>query len=157
MAVSRASLVPEAELLLLTAAVSPSEAALRRRVGTGLDWEALSDLAQHEKATPVLVRQLGRIGVAIPGSENMDLRQLAAASVMNMLHLERLLFQALDGLSQRGIPVMLLKGAALAYSVYPSITERPMGDLDILLPPEHAEPAWTWLQTQGWTWPAARW
>ena len=36
-----------------------------------------------------------------------------------------------------GIPVVALKGAALAATLYPSIGLRPMGDVDLLVPNEH--------------------
>jgi hypothetical protein len=37
-------------------------------------------------------------------------------------------------LGEQGIPVALLKGMALAFTVYPEEALRPMGDLDILVP-----------------------
>ncbi len=46
--------------------------------------------------------------------------------------LERIL-QAFD---EAGIPVIVLKGAALAATVYEDIGLRPMGDLDLLIHPE---------------------
>src|SRR5262245_27928191 len=76
---------------------------------------------------------------------------------MQMMHLERLLHQALDCLAQRGIEVMLLKGAGLAYSAYDSFADRPMGDLDVLVRPERMQDAWEALLAQGWKWPSAVW
>ncbi len=46
---------------------------------------------------------------------------------------------------------MLLKGAALALTVYPSFAARPMGDVDILVHPEEAQRAWQCLVDAGWT------
>jgi hypothetical protein len=43
--------------------------------------------------------------------------------------LERLLLE----FSKKGIEVILLKGAALAVTLYPDNTLRPMGDLDLLI------------------------
>jgi len=40
----------------------------------------------------------------------------------------------LEALSDAEIPVVVLKGAALALTLYPSIGVRPMGDVDILVP-----------------------
>jgi len=42
--------------------------------------------------------------------------------------------------NEKGIPVILLKGTALAKSVYPSIALRPMRDIDLLVHKEHLEP-----------------
>jgi hypothetical protein len=49
---------------------------------------------------------------------------------------------------------MLLKGGALAYTAYPSFSERPMGDIDLLVPAGCGEKAWRLAQTAGWRWPA---
>jgi hypothetical protein len=60
-------------------------------------------------------------------------------------------------LSREGIEVLLLKGAGLACTVFRSFDDRPMGDLDLLIPPRDARRAWSLLQTQGWTWPESQW
>ena len=151
MAANRASLSPEAQLLLLTTAVSPSDAALRQALSAGVDWERLYELARYEKAASVLLRHLGRIGAdtGSPGYE--ELRQLATISVMQMLQLEQLLHQTLDILARHDIEAVLLKGAGLAYTAYSSFADRPMGDIDLLVRPQHAERAWSLLQKHGWT------
>jgi len=148
---SRVSLSPEARLLLLTAAVSPNDAALRQALMAGINWQELCDLARHEKATSVLVRELGRLGADVSNSSYVELRQFATMSVMHMLQLEQLLYQSIDILAQHQIDAILLKGAGLAYTVYPSFTDRPMGDIDLLVRPQHAERAWSLLQQHGWT------
>ncbi len=154
---TRTLLSPEAQLLLLTAAVPPSETGMRRLLTAGIDWAKLCALAEHEKATSIALRQLWRLGLAVPHAAAHELRQLAAASVMQMLHLEQLLHKTLDVLAEQGIDVMLLKGAGLGYTAYPSFVDRPMVDLDVLVPPHRAAQAWSLLQTHGWTWPSARW
>ncbi len=50
---------------------------------------------------------------------------------------------------QEQIPVVVLKGAALLESIYGDISLRPMGDLDILVRPEHLEQAETIAFKQG--------
>ncbi len=51
---------------------------------------------------------------------------------------------------RQNIRVLLLKGAALATTVYPSFAARPMGDVDILVRPEEATRAWQLLVDSGW-------
>ena len=157
MVTTRVPLAPEAQLLLLTAAVAPSDAATRGVLSAGIDWDVLCALAEHERATPIVLRQLGRLDPPESASGFADLRRRATGSLMQMMHLERLLHQMLDCLGDRGIEPMLLKGAGLAYTAYPSFVDRPMGDLDVLVRAEQAEHAWTVLQTLGWTWPSSRW
>jgi len=153
---SRVSLSPEAQLLLLTAAVSPNDAALRHALSVGINWEELCALARYEKAASVLLRQLGRVGADAGNSGYQELRQLATISVMQMLQLEQLLHQTIDILAQQEIEAVLLKGAGLAYTAYSSFADRPMGDLDVLVRPQHAGRAWSLLQTRGWTLPEAQ-
>lgn len=154
---SSTSLSPTARLLLLTAAVRPSDTALRQLLSAGIDWDELCTLAQREKAAPIVLRHLERLGLSLLGSEHRNLRQLARFSVMQMLHLEQLLHQTLDELAERGIEAMLLKGSGLAYTVYSSFAERPMGDVDLLVRRPDAERAWLELQRLGWKSPATRW
>jgi putative nucleotidyltransferase-like protein len=150
-------LSPEAQLVLCTAAPVPDDQAMRRLVAAGMDWPRLTALAQHERAAPIALRHLRRLDPNAPDTALGDLRRLATIAVMQLLQLERLLHDALDRLAEQQIEVMLLKGAGLAYTAYASFAERPMGDLDLLVRPAQAEPAWSLLQRHGWTWPASRW
>ncbi|MCA2966831.1 MAG: nucleotidyltransferase family protein [Acidobacteriaceae bacterium] len=50
-----------------------------------------------------------------------------------------------------GIPLLLLKGAALATRLYPAPSLRPMRDLDLLVHPHNANRAHTLLTTLGYT------
>ena len=61
-----ASLSSEAQLLLLTAGVRPSDTAMRSLLTAGIDWAKLCALAEHEKATSIVLRQLWRLGLAFP-------------------------------------------------------------------------------------------
>ena len=149
---------PATRLLLLTAGVSPGERAIDEALAAGVDWAELCALAAHENAASVLVQRLGRRAPAPADDAGYrDLRRLGATSLMRMLQLERVLDQTLDTLTARGIEVMLLKGAGLACTVYPSFAERPMNDLDLLVRADQAETVWNLLQTSGWVWPATRW
>jgi hypothetical protein len=147
---NRTSLSPEARLLLLTTAVSPSDAALRQALSAGVNWERLYPLARYEKAASVLLRHLGLSGAARSSPGYEALRQLATISVMEMLQLEQLLHQTLDILAREDIEALLLKGAGLAYTAYSSFADRPMGDIDLLVRPQHAARAWSLLQKHGW-------
>jgi len=52
-------------------------------------------------------------------------------------------------------PMVLLKGAALAFQVYPDAGCRPMEDLDVLVPIFNAREIWGRLESAGWR--AVRW
>ena len=50
---------------------------------------------------------------------------------------------------QAGIPVAVLKGAAAAAN-YPQPNSRSMGDIDLIVPPDHFEQAFSLLERLGW-------
>lgn len=50
----------------------------------------------------------------------------------------------------RGVPVVALKGVALAAGAYPDPGTRPMGDIDLLVPVERAREVAQELQAAGW-------
>lgn len=57
--------------------------------------------------------------------------------------------RVLRALEAAGIPVIVLKGAALAETVYPSLADRPMGDVDLLVWPADREQARAVLEAAG--------
>jgi hypothetical protein len=147
----RASLSSEARLLFLAATASPNDAALRRTLDGVIDWDEVCALARQERAASVVLREVARVGTdsATPGY--LKLRHDATASVMHMLQLEQLLWQAVDIFAEQQIEALLLKGAGLAYTAYGSFADRPMSDLDLLVQSRDAQRAWSLLQTRGWT------
>jgi hypothetical protein len=141
----------EARLLLLAAEAAPSA----NRVIEGLrdqdlDWNRLVALAEREKATAVLWSLIRSYGDDVPAARVRQLGMLASVSDFRMRHHEKLLGKVLDTLNELDIPVILLKGAALAVTAYGSFTRRPMYDLDLLVRPEDAEHAWNALRQSGW-------
>jgi hypothetical protein len=59
------------------------------------------------------------------------------------------LIHALRALDGAGVPVIVLKGAALAETIYPSIADRAMGDADLLVRPEDRDRARITLEAAG--------
>ncbi|MFO1422307.1 MAG: nucleotidyltransferase family protein [Candidatus Competibacteraceae bacterium] len=79
-------------------------------------------------------------------------RQAVAVELMRAAELR----DVLAALAGAGLPVLLLKGAALAYTLYPEPHLRERCDTDLLLPSkEDAERAWAVLQTLGYQQPNA--
>jgi hypothetical protein len=97
-------------------------------------------LAERERAVPVLWRRLRDVGPdAVPSDAAAQLQRQAMVSEFTMGHLEHRLRDTLAVLSGAGVDAILLKGAALAHTVYPSFVERPMGDVDLLIDQRHAD------------------
>lgn len=149
----RASLRPEAELLLCCArlALRPAE---RERIvqllEAGLDWTRLVELAARHGLRPLLYRHLNALApAAVPKKVFVELwswyertsgrNQAMAQELLRILHL----------LDLNGIRAIPYKGPALAASVYGDVALREFGDLDILLRPDDVIPAKALLLAQG--------
>ncbi len=146
---------PEVQILLLAAGTPDGErqARMRELLTGSVEWQRLFQLADREHAEPILRRRLADIdGCAIPAAEAEHLRRLAMVAEFHVTHLENRLHEALDVLEQAGIGAIVLKGAALAYMVYESFADRPMGDIDLLIDRARAKEARTLLQPSGWDW-----
>jgi hypothetical protein len=100
---------------------------------TPADWDLFYQMADREGVAPLMYWKLKDSSVAVPPSTLSLLRstyyQTLAQNTLMYQELERIL-KALD---EAGIPVIVLKGAALAATVYEDIGLRPMGDLDLLV------------------------
>jgi hypothetical protein len=145
---SLASLSPEAQLLLLTAGGEKNDQAIRALLARPLDWAKLTWLSEQERATPVLWRRLSALA-PLP-AEAQPLHRMAMVSEFRMSHLESRLLSALDTLADAEIEPVLLKGAALALTVYGSFVARPMSDVDLLVPRDEVMRAHEALIAFGW-------
>ena len=92
------------------------------------------ELARRERVGPLLYDAVRKKHL-LPAEVETALRQSYYLTAACNLRLFAALDQALRALAARGIEVIVLKGAALAQTVYPSVALRPMGDLDVLVRP----------------------
>ncbi|MBN1401833.1 MAG: nucleotidyltransferase family protein [Anaerolineae bacterium] len=89
-------------------------------------------LVQQHRLAPLLYRLVHGQAVVPPDTEaRWQALYLATAAANSLLF--RQLELILERLAQRRIPVILLKGAALATTVYAHLALRPMGDVDLLV------------------------
>lgn len=147
-----AHLPPEVQLLVLCGDGHAGDDRIAGVTGAGLDWERVLALAAHANAGPVVLRRLARDGEgAMPEPVRSRLRALAMMVEFRQAHLEGRLESALDALQRAGVRPVLLKGAALAATEYRSFSERPMGDIDLLVAPDKAAPARAALLQADWT------
>lgn len=113
-------------------------------------WDELEQVAEEEGVRPVLYAALrGRVlsGQAI--GQGLRGAYLHAAA-RNRIWL-RELDAALQALAAAGIPVIVLKGAALASAVYADPALRPMTDLDLLIQSEQVPAATAALLAAGYS------
>lgn len=132
------SLSTEERLLLLLAQGELRERAegeARALMQGPLDWERFAARAAIEEVGPLVHRNLRRSGLR--GAPQDVLRliegQAKSAALQNTLLAEEL-GAVLRLLGNAGIPVIPLKGVALAASLYGDATLRVCSDIDILVP-----------------------
>jgi hypothetical protein len=103
------------------------------------DWKTLLEAARAERVGPLLAHALERAGpahdAAIPAEVRGALRRAYLAAAGNAAILSDAAARLLSAFAQAAIPVIALKGLALAETVYPNPALRPMEDLDFLVRP----------------------
>lgn len=98
-------------------------------------WESLADLALTHSLGSLAYSAVRRLDEPPPHAPR---KKLQASYVRDFVRTEHLLEptirRALAALQRVGLEPVVLKGAALAYDVYPEPALRPMADFDLLLP-----------------------
>jgi hypothetical protein len=107
-----------------------------------VDWSTIVALAVRNQVAPLLFLQLKRLNDSLAGDLRDEfpvpeavlgqLQNVYRGSVLHGMVSERELAKVLDALNEASVPVLVLKGAAVADS-YPYATLRPYVDLDILV------------------------
>lgn len=147
----------EARLLLLAAGPPTTDADIAALVGArAVDWQRLLEMADRERATAIVwSRVRAHAPSAMPAEVRMTFERMAMIADFSAGYLEQRIGETMAHLNARGIPGLLLKGAALAATVYRSFADRPMGDIDIVVEGGQADAAFAAFQEIGWRWDAA--
>ncbi len=137
-----------AQTLLLRAALLEGDAAREafREWRARVDPEALDEGSY--RMLPLLSKNLLRLGLTDAYLDRWKGTRRRSFVVNEILFRE--LGPVLDALGKAGIPVLLLKGAALVAGVYGESGLRPMADLDLLVPDARARDAFETLRALGW-------
>lgn len=129
-------------LLAKTARASIPEqeqAELRTLLENCNDWQGLTNEAERQRMAPLLYLNLRTCGAKVPATARDQLAALALRHRLACGARTRALGEILQACAAQGVKLVLLKGAALAYLVYPQPELRPMRDVDVLVAPEQAE------------------
>lgn len=145
-----ASLTPETRLLLAAAPLEPDPDRLAAPLAEELDWERLTAALLRERAVLPFWRRIRPHADRIEPSVRERLERMAAATELRLELLRRRLVESLDALEAAGVEPVILKGGALAHTLYPDPGERPMTDLDVLVAPERTGDALRALTDAGW-------
>ena len=112
--------------------------AIKGILSAGVDWDSMLKNAAWQRLTPLVSHHLRspELSPLIPEPITARLQNIHYQSLARNMLLQDELVRILSAFNKEGIPVVLLKGAALLDTVYRDISLRPMSDLDILVRPE---------------------
>ena len=139
------------QCLLLCARSHPGhEAALLCLLRQGVDWEYFLDQGLRHGLLPLAYDRLRRLDrVPVPPEVMARLQAIYYGTLARNLRLQASLAEVVALLQREAIEPIVLKGGALAGTVYADPGLRPMTDLDLLVPPEAMERAGTALASMG--------
>lgn len=131
----------EKKLLLLATQPGEREAELSALLNYDLDWDFIIKMAFGLEVVPLFHRGLSPFlkGGRIPAKALSALKkQVCFVTGLNLGYFRELKRLVL-GFENAGIPVCLLKGAAVCMPVYGSLALRSFGDIDLLISPNDLE------------------
>lgn len=130
---------------------SDARTQVRALIAAGdLDWTSVCAVAAESRVSPLLYQALCEQS-AVPSAVRESLRKAYDYTARYNLFLFGELQRALQALTQVGVPVIVLKGAALAKVVYQNAALRPLRDLDLLVPRGEVVRAETKLKELGYS------
>ncbi|MEZ4414003.1 MAG: nucleotidyltransferase family protein [Gemmatimonadales bacterium] len=142
---------PEVRLLLATGGGEDQDDVIVRAASGPIDWERFLMFVRRERAASVVWPRLRRLCQDnIPATVRKWLQREALLGDVRMTRLSARLDETLNALTTAGIPVVLLKGAALGRTIYRSLPRRPMLDLDMLVPDQQVRSARNAVLATGW-------
>lgn len=112
-------------------------------------WVELADNAAEAGVAALVLDHASANGVELPAIFRERLRAASMTVAVRHLNMMRELENVVRAFNQAGVPVMLLKGAALNLTVYERADQRPMSDLDLLVKPEDADKTLALLRSHG--------
>lgn len=122
-----------------------------------VDWAQLIEWARRNGVAPLVYRRLAHATAGVPAAALDRLRHAYYQNVAANEVRYRELKQIIAALDTAGIPAVVLKGAALALTIYPDPSLRIMGDLDLLVRREHVAGALAALARLGYSKPDRGW
>ncbi|OZU89262.1 Renal dipeptidase [Virgibacillus indicus] len=115
-----------------------------------IDWHTFIELSLHHRLYPMLYLKLKQLKTdTVPEFVLNYLSNQYKRNTLKMLRFSAMTEQVSRLLADNHIPVILLKGPALAHQIYGDISHRTSGDLDFLVPIDKLEETEKLLIGQG--------
>jgi hypothetical protein len=120
---------------------------------TLIEWSELLAILKIHWAIPLLYSKVVSLPPECrpPQTITDKMRQDFLVSCVGSLCMERQLQEIIEAFRLQNIQVLVLRGPALAFSLYPDAAMRPSSDLDLLVIPEQVVQARQTLESLGYT------
>jgi len=126
----------------------------KKITASSISWNDIIQNAEVQGIAPLLYYRLRQNAVDIPAASVRTLKGLYIRHRRSWEVRTSVLQEIAAGCEERGIPLTLLKGAALAHLLYPEPGLRPSSDIDILVPEAHIPAACDLLKFIGFDLPS---
>jgi len=125
---------PEFDLLLRLARTAPDTERANAIINGGIDWETLLDLAAKHRVRPMVYTSLVKIGWGrVPPAIRRDWEDAYSSITGRNRFVAGELFRIADVFRAAELPLVSLKGPALAEMAYGDFALREFADLDFLV------------------------
>lgn len=115
-----------------------------------LDWDRVMALSIRHRVAPTLFSSMNEAGwKGVPENIRHALEELYRQNSLKSLRLAGELVQLRRLFDRQSIPWMVFKGMALAAKLYGGFSRRYAGDIDVIVPAEHAPQAKNLLLESG--------
>jgi len=140
------------ELLTYVKSVLKNESPLAPKASLD-EWSRLLNFLRANWMVPFAYRKIASLPQECHPPEAMtdEMRQAFLVSVVRSLHMERQLQEIIEAFRERDVRVLILRGPALAFSLYPDPAMRTSSDLDLLVMPKNVVQARGILESLGYT------
>lgn len=102
-------------------------------VESGIDWRGFPEHAEEQGMAPLVISHFREAHIELPEDVQKILIGLRIRHQRSNLIRRDLLAEVLSAFYDAGLELLLLKGSALAFTVYPDPGLRPMRDIDMLV------------------------
>jgi hypothetical protein len=122
------------------------------------EWSKLLVFLRANWMIPFFYRRIGSLSQEFRPPEPItdEMRQDFLVSVVRSIHMERQLQEIIETFRERDVRVLVLRGPALAFSLYADPAMRTSSDLDLLVMPKNVVQARGILESLGYTCMAKR-
>jgi hypothetical protein len=147
-------IAPEGALLLLCAGPHSNDEEIGPYAAKAtIDWQLLLWMAERERAASVVWRRLSALSPnPVPERFHADFTRQSMVTEFSAKYLEQRTLDTLRAWNAAGIEPLLLKGAAMGLTVFSTFSDRPMGDVDVLVDANQSQEAWEIARDAGWVW-----